>query len=118
MKPRERRRWQSSTTAFGPASLANARISSGLAVQINGAPATIVGVMPDGLDFPTQGDLWMPVAHTPALLQRGLTPRGFMVFGRLRDGASLEDARTELATINRRLEAEYPATNRNVFTKS
>ena len=39
------------------------------------------------------------------------------MFGRLRDGASLEDASTELATINRRLEAEYPATNRNVFTK-
>ena len=88
-----------------------------LAVQIGGAPATIIGVMPDGLDFPTQGDMWMPVAHTPALLQRGLTPGGFVVVGRLRDGASPENARTELATINRRLEAEYPVTNRNVFTK-
>jgi putative ABC transport system permease protein len=90
---------------------------AGLAVQINGAPATIIGVMPDGLDFPTQGDMWMPIAHTPALLQRGLTPGGFIVFGRLRDGAALEDARTELAAINRRLEVDYPATNRNVFTK-
>jgi hypothetical protein len=62
---------------------------AGLAVQINGSPATIIGVMPDGLDFPTQGDMWMPIAHTPALLQRGLTPGGFMVIGRLRHGASL-----------------------------
>jgi putative ABC transport system permease protein len=90
---------------------------AGLAVQINGAPASIIGVMPDGLDFPTQGDMWMPVAHTPALMQRGLTPGGFVVVGRLRDGASLKDARTELATINRRLGADYPVTNRNVFTK-
>jgi len=90
---------------------------AGLAVQINGAPATIIGVMPDGLDFPTQGDIWMPIAHTPALMQRGLTPGGFTVFGRLRDGTSLKDAQTELATINRRLEVDYPVTNRSVFTK-
>jgi len=88
---------------------------AGLAVQIDGAPATIIGVMPEGLDFPTQGHMWIPIAHTPALQQRGLTPGGFEVVGRLRDGASLEDARTELVTINRRLEAEYPVTNRNLF---
>jgi predicted permease len=88
---------------------------AGLAVQINGSPATIVGVMPDGFDFPSQGDLWRPIAHTAALLQRGLTPGGFEVFGRLRDGASFEEARTELANINRRLETDYPATNHNVF---
>jgi putative ABC transport system permease protein len=90
---------------------------AGLVVQISGVPATIIGVMPEGLDFPTEGDMWVPVAHTPALQQRGLTTGGFMVVGRLRDGAGLEDARTELATINRRLEGDYPATNRNVFTK-
>jgi len=88
---------------------------AGLAVQMNGAPATIIGVMPDGLDFPTQGDMWVPIAHTPVLLERGLTPGGFEVVGRLRDGAGLENARTELATINRRLEADYPVTNRNLL---
>jgi putative ABC transport system permease protein len=90
---------------------------AGLVVQISGVPATIIGVMPEGLDFPTEGDMWVPVAHTPALLRRGLTTGGFMVVGRLRDGAGLEGARTELATINRRLEGDYPATNRKVFTK-
>ncbi|MBV9506403.1 MAG: ABC transporter permease [Acidobacteriia bacterium] len=88
---------------------------AGLAVQINGAPASIIGVMPDGLDFPTQGDMWVPIAHTPALLKRGLTPGSFEVVGRLRDDADLPEARTELATINRRLEADYPVTNRNLL---
>ena len=56
----------------------------------------------------------MPVAHTPELQQRGLTPGGFTVVGRLRDGVSLQEARAELETINRRLEAAYPATNRGL----
>jgi hypothetical protein len=114
MKPREQHRSQSSTTAFA---FGKRTYIAGLAVQMNGAPATIIGVMPEGLDFPTQGDMWMPIAHTPALLQRGLTPGGFTVVGRLRDGASLEDARTQLVTLNRRLEADYPVTNRNLFPK-
>ena len=86
----------------------------GLSVQINGAPATVIGVMPRRFDFPTQENLWMPVARTPELLQRGLTPGGFTVVGRLRNGATLEEARAEIETINRRLEAEYPATNRSL----
>ena len=87
----------------------------GLAIHIDGAPAAIVGVMPRGFDFPVgQLNLWMPVAHTPALRQRGLTPAGFFVFGRLRDAANLPEARAELRIINRRLEADYPATNRNL----
>ncbi len=88
----------------------------GSTIHINKAPATIIGVMPERFDFPMQvsDDLWMPVAHTPALLQRGLTPDGFTVVGRLRDGATLQEARAELETINRRLEVAYPATNRGL----
>jgi putative ABC transport system permease protein len=86
----------------------------GLTAQINGAPATIIGVMPKGFDFPIQENLWMPVAHTPELQQRGLTPEGFTAVGRLRDGATLQEARAELETINRRLAADYPETNRDL----
>jgi predicted permease len=86
----------------------------GLTVHIDGAPGTIIGVMPERFDFPTQENLWMPVAHTPELRQRDITPRGFTAVGRLRDGVSLQEARAELETINRRLEADYPATNRGL----
>ncbi len=95
----------------------------GLTVDINRAPgtsidrepATIIGVMPEGFDFAMKQDLWMPLAHTSELNQRGYTPGSWFAFGRLRDGADVEDARTELGFINRRLEAAYPATNRGVF---
>jgi putative ABC transport system permease protein len=83
-------------------------------VQISGEPATIIGVMPERFDFPTKENLWMPVVRTPELLRRDITPRGFTAVGRLRDGVSLQEARAELETINRRLETDYPATNRGL----
>ena len=86
----------------------------GLTVHIDGAPATIIGVMPERFDFVYQSDLWMPVVRTPELQQRGLTPEGFIAFGRLRDGVTRQEARAELETINRRLETDYPATNRGL----
>jgi putative ABC transport system permease protein len=86
----------------------------GATVQINGEPATIVGVMPPGFDFPVQEDMWMPVTRTPQLMQRGLTPGGFTAVGRLRDGATREEARAQLETVNRRLAEAYPQTNRGL----
>jgi predicted permease len=83
----------------------------GSVVQIDGVPAEIVGVMPEGFEFPeaaTDG-LWMPI-RTEAF-GRGLTPGGFTAAARLRDGVTLREARVELEAINRALEQAYPETN-------
>jgi putative ABC transport system permease protein len=87
----------------------------GTSVLVSRAPATIIGVMPEGFDFPTQFDVWMPYVRGPEVNQR--IPEDFLVVGRLRDGANLQEARAELATINRRLEAAYPGTNRGFVPK-
>ncbi len=84
----------------------------GTFVLVNKAPATVIGVMPEGFDFPTQFDVWMPYMRGPEVNQR--IPEAFLAVGRLRDGANLQEARAELETINHRLEAAYPATNRGV----
>lgn len=76
----------------------------GAIVHINGAPATIVGVMPEHFALVYEQDIWMPLARTPALEGD--------VIGRLRDGATLEEARAELDTIARRIQAEDPSTRR------
>jgi putative ABC transport system permease protein len=91
----------------------------GLTVHINGAPATVVGVMPERFDFPLPAtdDLWLPIVHAPELQQRDLAAGGFIVVGRLRNGVSLREARAELETINRRLAVAYPATNRHLVPK-
>ena len=76
----------------------------GLNVHINGDPATIIGVMPPGFDFPNEFSFWMPLQRTGDLLRRGPVPGayfGFLAFGRLRPGMALQQARAELETINR-----------------
>jgi predicted permease len=88
----------------------------GDSVEINGEPATVIGVMPAGFDFPSRENLWVPLVRTPELLV-GRTPGGYLAVGRLADGATAATARVELETINRRLAAEYPATNRDVVPR-
>jgi putative ABC transport system permease protein len=86
----------------------------GSTVEISGAPATIVGVMPEGFEFPSQVDLWMPVVQSADLFRRGLTPGGFIAVGRLRNGVAANEARAELETIGRQLATEFPETNREL----
>jgi putative ABC transport system permease protein len=83
----------------------------GATVHINGTPTTVIGVMPEGFVFVYEQNLWMPLADTPALHRKGFEGTAF---ARLRDGATLPEARAELDTINRRLEAADPATPRGV----
>jgi putative ABC transport system permease protein len=87
----------------------------GLNVHVNGDPATIIGVMPPGFDFPAEFSFWMPLARTGELLRRGPAPEAFLIFGRMRPGMTLQQARAELETINRNLEIVSPATNRGVL---
>jgi len=67
--------------------------------------------MPEHFDFPTQWNLWMPAIRST---ERGVTPGGYIAVARLKTGVSANEARVELETINRRLEAAYPATNRSL----
>jgi putative ABC transport system permease protein len=78
----------------------------GVTVHINGAPASIIGVMPEHFALVYEQDLWMPLVRTATLEGDAI--------GRLRDGSTLEEARAELDTITRRLQAADPATTRGV----
>jgi len=83
----------------------------GRTVRINGAPATVVGVMPPGFIFPQNQDLWVPLVPTPNVLKRANRDTWF-VFGRMADGVTIQSARAEMETIGRRLEQAYPLTNK------
>src|SRR5262245_6039292 len=78
----------------------------GSTVHVNGAPVTVIGVMPEGFFNVYEQNLWMPLARTPGLEGDAI--------GRLRDGATLPGAGAELDTINRRLEMADPKPNRGV----
>jgi predicted permease len=80
----------------------------GRAVRVNGAPATVIGVMRDGFGFPTNAALWLPAAPGEG------EPRGTRYLdavGRLAEGVTIAQADEDLATIMSRLAREYPETN-------
>lgn len=83
----------------------------GRAIRINGAPTTIIGVMPPGFAFPQKQELWIPMVRTPRL-QRREARDTWMVVGRLAPGSSIVTARAEMEAIGKRLESAYPLTNR------
>src|SRR5437867_1703661 len=72
----------------------------GQTLRVNGRRATIVGVMPDGMRFPMNADIW-PLFIPPDGAAQNARP--FLVFGRLAEGAALADAQAELAGLGRRL---------------
>lgn len=85
----------------------------GRRVRIGQTPYTIVGVMPEGFGFPFNDELWVPFRENPLEWAR-LEGPGLTVFGRLRDGVTLEDAQAEVSVFGRRTAAEFPQTHRQL----
>ncbi|MDP9122292.1 MAG: ABC transporter permease [Acidobacteriota bacterium] len=85
----------------------------GRGVRVNGKTATVVGVMPEGFRFPIEQDLWLPLGLDPGKSERGKGPK-LAVYGRLRDGVSLDQAAAEMSAIVRGLATEYPRTNKGL----
>ena len=79
----------------------------GQAIRLDGAPATVIGIMPEGYSFPQTTDIWVPLVQTAQVMNRDNTDTWF-AFGRLADGVDFAQARTEVETIIKRLESAYP----------
>jgi predicted permease len=73
---------------------------------------TVIGVLPSLPQYPREQDVYMPTTACPFRSNEkwyaNRQARGLSVFGRLADGATLERANRELATISDRLRASYP----------
>jgi predicted permease len=82
----------------------------GMTVRTNGEPHTIVGVAPEGFEFPIQAELWATIEVNPLEHERNEGP-SYPGFGRLGEGVSLDRASAEFATIGMRLEQQYPEAN-------
>jgi putative ABC transport system permease protein len=81
----------------------------GRQVTVSGRSATVVGVMPQGFDYPAPSELWVPLPIEPAKEARD--DRYLSVLARLKPGANIPQAQAELDTINQRLSQSYAATN-------
>jgi predicted permease len=82
----------------------------GSTIRIGTVPHEIVGIMPAGFLFPMNDHLWLPLRHQPTDYERGMGP-DIRMFGRLREGVSLEQAQAELTTMGRRMASEFPDTH-------
>lgn len=82
----------------------------GKSVRLDGEPYEVVGVAPDGFNTPDGAELWAPIAMTDEQWANRRA-ENFGIFGRLRDGATLEQARAELTTIVDTQRREFPDAN-------
>ncbi len=81
----------------------------GRAVQVDGMPHVVVGVMPRGFAFPDRERAWVPFIPDP---NDGHGNRGNAgALGRLRLGVTLAAAQADLDVIMQRLERELPDQN-------
>ena len=69
----------------------------GRKVTVDAMPVTVIGVMPDGFDYPGGMEAWVPASLDPANPFRG--SHGWHVIVRLRDGATIGDLRQEIASL-------------------
>jgi putative ABC transport system permease protein len=80
-------------------------------LALTGEGHTVVGVMPEGFEFPKGVDLWLPLSSTMGA--RTAEDRGavfLQAVGRLKAGASVEQAEAELNTVIARVAAAHPET--------
>ncbi len=84
----------------------------GRTVRVDGQPTEIVGIMPEGFEFPINQRLWRPLPAGPRSIDRGAGPR-LSAFGRL-DRTSVEGAENDLRRIMAQLSLEYPETNEGI----
>jgi putative ABC transport system permease protein len=82
----------------------------GRTVRLGSTAHTVVGVMPEGYAFPVSHDLWVPL-RLDALDHARRQGPGITIFGRLADGASLDEARAELATVGQRAQVAWRDTH-------
>jgi predicted permease len=82
----------------------------GQTLRLSGQPYTVVGVMSNDFAFPS----FTPAPQVWTCLQWDAKERAvrgnhnYLVIGRLKPGASVEQAKSQLAAISKRLEQQYP----------
>ena len=67
----------------------------GRAIEVNGVPRTVVGIMPPSL-LVMGTDLWLPMGVSPTVIPR--RARQWAIVARMRDGVSMDQVQVDLST--------------------
>jgi putative ABC transport system permease protein len=85
----------------------------GRSITLHDQNYTVIGVMPPQVTSPQDTDVWLSImrrSNNPAWMDRSHHPMIY-VWGKLKPGVTLAQARTEMKAIAARLERAYPDTN-------
>jgi putative ABC transport system permease protein len=83
----------------------------GRAININGRPHNVIGVMPPRFLFPENQRLWVPISFYQETATRD--QRGLQVFARMKPGVTRQQAAADLTALAGRLASTYPLENEN-----
>jgi putative ABC transport system permease protein len=80
---------------------------SATTLRVGDTTYAVVGVMPQGFNFPKDAEAWVPIELNPSGPSR--RSHGKRVIARLRDGVTLTQARADLSMIGKQLRQENGA---------
>ena len=90
----------------------------GRAVNLDGNPYTVIGVIPTSVGYPATAEIYLPLVFPTEDLDEGNRgARYYDVVARLAPGATIEQARAEMRTIASRLSSAHPQADEGVSVR-
>ena len=83
-------------------------------IRLNDRPSVLVGVMPEGFEFPHSIAIWTPLGQQFGGSAQERDARTHQAFGRLADGVSLAQAQADLDIVAAQLAEEHRETNAEI----
>ncbi len=86
----------------------------GQTVDLDGAPNTVIGVLPASFQFAPRGnaEFWVTI-HKLNNCEKRRSCHNMYAVGRLKDGVTVQSALVEMTAIAKQLEVQYPGSNRD-----
>ena len=95
----------------------------GKPITLDGVSYTVVGIAPDGFQYPDRTEVWVPPFKLAPTLNERMDPTQVRGFGMLatvallKPGGGINQAASEMETITARLRQQYPDTNNRRFNR-
>jgi len=94
--------------SFWRSRLGSASRVIGRTLTLDRQPCTVIGVMPQGFDYPKGTQMWKPLGLNEAEQKQRMAMRIVDIVARLRPGVSEPQLATEMKRLTRAIRAEYP----------
>jgi predicted permease len=84
----------------------------GQQIALDGTSYEVIGVMPEGFEYPLRAELWVPLRFTARDIETQRGAHYIDVIARLEQDVAIDRARDDMRAIAARLARDFPRTNR------